>query len=86
MARVVKNLPANAEDIRDVGLIPGWEDPLEEGMAAHSVFLLGESHGQRAIVHGIPKSQTCTEKKKKGFFKVYFLCFCKHSSGEGYRC
>ena len=58
MARVVKNLPANAEDIRDVGLIPGWEDPLEEGMAAHSVFLLGESHGQRAIVHGIPKSQT----------------------------
>ena len=42
---VVKNLPAHAGDIRDVGLIPGlgrspgWEDPLEEGMAAHSKIL-----------------------------------------------
>ena len=25
---------------------PGQEDPLEEGMATHSVFLSGESHGQ----------------------------------------
>ena len=33
---VVKNLPADAGDERDVGLILGWEDPLEEGMAAHS--------------------------------------------------
>ena len=50
MARVVKNLPANAEAVRNVGSIPGWEGPLEEGMAAHSVFLLGESHGQRSLV------------------------------------
>ena len=28
---VVKNLPANAGDIRDLG----WEDPLEEGLAIH---------------------------------------------------
>ena len=27
---VVKSLPANAGDIRDMGLIPGWEDLLEE--------------------------------------------------------
>ena len=27
----------------------GWEDPLEEGMATHSVFLPGESHGQRSL-------------------------------------
>ena len=27
---VVKNLPANTGDTGDVGLIPGWEDPLEE--------------------------------------------------------
>ena len=26
---VVKNPPANAGDPRDVGSIPGWEDPLE---------------------------------------------------------
>ena len=33
VALVVKNPPASARDIRDIGLIPGWEDPLEEGMA-----------------------------------------------------
>ena len=26
---MVKNPPANAEDRRDTGLIPGWKDPLE---------------------------------------------------------
>jgi len=38
-ALVVKDLPANAGDIRDVGLTLGWEDPLEEGMATHSSIL-----------------------------------------------
>ena len=51
MALVVKNLPANAGDIRDVGLIPGsgrflwrrtWQCTL--------VFLSGESYGQRSLV------------------------------------
>ena len=32
---MVKNLPASAGDVRDVGSIPGSEDPLEEGMATH---------------------------------------------------
>ena len=27
-----------------------WEDPLEEGMAAHSSGLPGEPHGQRGLV------------------------------------
>ena len=36
---VVKNLPADTEDIRDVGSIPGWEDSLEEEMATHSSIL-----------------------------------------------
>ena len=36
---MVKNLPAYAGDIRDSGLIPGPEDPLEECMAAHSSIL-----------------------------------------------
>ena len=35
MALVVKNLPANAGDVRDAGSIPGWE----KGMAAHSSIL-----------------------------------------------
>ena len=33
---MVKNLPANEED---TGLVPGWEDPLEEEMATHSSIL-----------------------------------------------
>ena len=36
---VVKNLPANAGDTRDVGSIPGQEDPLEKGVTAHSSVL-----------------------------------------------
>ena len=42
---MVKNLPANAGDVRDTGLIPRWgrslggEDPLEKGMATHSSIL-----------------------------------------------
>ena len=36
---VVKNPPANAEDVRDVGLIPGLERSPEEGMATHSSVL-----------------------------------------------
>ena len=39
MELVIKNLPANAEDVRDVASIPGLEDPLEEGMANHSSIL-----------------------------------------------
>ena len=35
VALVVKNPPANEGDIRDLSLIPGQEDPLEEGMATH---------------------------------------------------
>ena len=37
---VVKKLSASAGDARDVGLIPGLEDPLEEGMATHSSILV----------------------------------------------
>ena len=29
--------------VRDLDSIPGWEDPLEEGMATHSNVLAGES-------------------------------------------
>ena len=32
---VLKNSPPNVGDLRDMDLIPGWEDSLEEGMATH---------------------------------------------------
>ena len=39
MALVVKNPPAKAGGIRDMGSILGWEDALEEGMAIYSSIL-----------------------------------------------
>ena len=36
---IIKNLSTNAEDIRDVGLTLGQEDPLEKEMATHSSIL-----------------------------------------------
>ena len=39
VAPAVNNPPANAGDLRYAGSIPGSEDPLEEGMAAHSSIL-----------------------------------------------
>ena len=47
---MVKNLSANAGDVRDAGLIPGSEDPLEEGKQPTPVFLPGESHRKRSLV------------------------------------
>ena len=51
MALVVKNLPANAGDIRDAssilgsGRCPGGG----QGILASPVFLSGESNGQRSL-------------------------------------
>ena len=36
---VVKIPAINAGDIKDMGLIPGWGDPLKEGTATHSTIL-----------------------------------------------
>ena len=47
VAQIAKNLPAMQEtQARSLG----WRDPLEKGMATKtSVFLPGESHGQRSL-------------------------------------
>ena len=37
---MIKNLPASAGNIKDVGPSLGREDPLEEGMATHSSILV----------------------------------------------
>ena len=39
MVLVVKNPPANAGDVRDVGSIPGLGRSLEESMVTHSSIL-----------------------------------------------
>ena len=50
MVLVVKTLPANARDARDMGSNPGWGRSPGGGHANPPVFLPGESHGQRSLV------------------------------------
>ena len=46
---MVKNLPA-MQETQETGVQSlGWEEPLEEGMAAHSSILAWRSHGQRSL-------------------------------------
>ena len=55
VALVVKNLLANAGDIRDTGSIPGpGRSPGEGNWQPTPVFLPGESHGQRSLVEYSP--------------------------------
>ena len=61
VALVVKNLPANAGDVKDLGSIPGSRRSPEGGMAPTPMFLPGESHEQRRLASYSPwghKSQT----------------------------
>ena len=50
VALLVKNPPANTGEIRDTGSIPGLGRSPGEGHEVTSVFLPGESHGQRRLV------------------------------------
>ena len=50
MELVVKNLPANAGDIRDMDSIPGSGRSSRGGYSNPTpVFLPGESHGQKSL-------------------------------------
>ena len=45
-----KNPPADAEAMQETWILfLGREDPLVEGIVTHSVFLPGESQGQRSL-------------------------------------
>ena len=55
VALVVKNLPANAGDIRDLGSVPGLGRSLGEGNGySFQYSLSGESHGHRSLVSSRP--------------------------------
>ena len=60
MTFAVKNLPANAGDIEDVGSIPGSRDPLEKGMATHTSILAWRLSWteEHATAYGVTKSWT----------------------------
>ena len=49
---------ADAGDTRDVSLIPGSGDPLEEETAAHSSVLAWEIPRRESVVCRVSKSQT----------------------------
>ena len=50
LGAVVKNPPANAEDIRDVGLMPGsGRSPWRRKWQPTPAFLPGKPHGQRSL-------------------------------------
>ena len=60
---VVKNPPANAGDTKDVGLIPGWEDPLEESIDGNPLQYSClenpiDREAWQAAVHRVTESQT----------------------------
>ena len=59
---VVKNLPASAGDISDMGVIPWWERDLGEGHGNPLKYFCLENPMDRgawwATVHRIAKSQT----------------------------
>ena len=63
MALVVKNSPANAGDIRDMGSIPGSGRSPGEGNG-NPVFLPGESHGQRSLGGYSPWNQKESDRTK----------------------
>ena len=74
---VVKNKPANSGDSRDVGLIPGLEDPLEEEMATHSSILAWripgteepgglQSMGSQTVGHDWTHTESCLKMKTLG--------------------
>ena len=61
MALVVKNPPANAGDVRDMGLIPGWGrspggglgNPLQYSCLENTI----DREAWKATVHRVSKSQ-----------------------------
>ena len=69
VALVVKNLPANAGDIRDAGLIPELGRPLEKGMATHSSILAWRIPTDRGVwqVTAHRVARILTQLKRYGY-------------------
>ena len=64
---MIKNLPANAEDIRDASLIPG-KIPWRRKWRLTPVLLPGESHGWRSLVGYSPQGHKESDTTKRLHF------------------
>ena len=63
---MVKNLPANAGDIRDMGTVPGLRKiSWRRKWQPTPVFLSEEFHGQRSLAGYHPRYQKESDKTKK---------------------
>ena len=62
MVLVVKNPPVSAGDVRETGQFLGWENYLEEDLAAHSSILAQripmDRGAWRSTVHRVTQSWT----------------------------
>ena len=75
-------MSADTGGIRDGGLIPGLEDPLEEGMATHSSILAWRIQWTEepggATVHRVAKSWTRLKQLSTyGLMKISFYLLRK---------
>ena len=91
VALVVKNPPASAQGIRDASLIPGREDPLQKGIAAHSSILAWripwteepgrlESIGSKRVGHDrsdLTHTQRTQRAPKRFLTKLCNFAFCR---------
>ena len=83
MAQMVKNMPA-IQETRVQSL--GREDPLQKKMGTHSIFLPGESHGQRSLVSSSPwgrKESDMTELRTQNYPELYH-CLCQNKKYHDY--
>ena len=76
MALVVKILPANAGDLRDLGLTPGsGRSPGRRKWQPTPVFLPGEPRGQRSLVGYSPWCCKESDMTEHIILILYILCF-----------
>ena len=83
---VVKNPPANAGEIRDMGSTPGLgRFPGEGNGNSTPVFLPGKFHGQRNLAQSMlvpehaPKMKLCIQREKKKWLEDIEKTFTKTS-------
>ena len=77
VALVVKNLLANARDIRDVCLIPR-KIPWRRVWPLTPIFFPGESHGQRSLAGYGPKGHKDLDMSKM----TWHACIKQSGSGD----
>ena len=73
---MIKNLPANAADIKN--MFEPWVEkiPWRRAWQHTPVFLLGESHGQRSLVGYSHKESDTTEETQHSCMYTIKMCTC----------